>query len=137
MNGREREDAWLRSRRFVGYKDPSADHNGYEKWPVFSAAVPPELAAELDAAQRKSLGINASKVNATRANLVRAGLRLYLNAVDPPTAARRRSRRQQRFPTSHERSSRVRPVSLSLALVVSAGLPRAHARARPYAPASK
>jgi hypothetical protein len=83
MNGREREDAWLRSRRFVGYKDPSADHNGYEKWPVFSAAVPPELAAELDAAQRKSLGINASKVNATRANLVRAGLRLYLNAVDP------------------------------------------------------
>jgi hypothetical protein len=85
MNGREREDAWLRSRRFLGYNHPDCTPSGYEKWPVFSAPVPPELAAELDAAQRKSLGINASKANATRANLVRAGLRLYLNTVDPPT----------------------------------------------------
>lgn len=84
MNGREREDAWLRSRRFVGYRDADADASGYERWPTFAAAIPPELAAELDAAQRKSLGVNASKTNATRANLVRAGLRLYLNAVDPP-----------------------------------------------------
>jgi hypothetical protein len=85
MTGREREDAWLRSRRFIGHRDPNSNPGGYEKWPVFSAAVPPELAAELDAAQRKSLGVNASKTNATRANLVRAGLRLYLNTVDPPT----------------------------------------------------
>jgi hypothetical protein len=84
MTGREREDAWLRSRRFLGYRDANADSAGYERWVTFAATIPPELAAELDAAQRKSLGINASKANATRANLVRAGLRLYLNTVDPP-----------------------------------------------------
>jgi len=66
-----RDDLWLRSKR------PG------EKWPRFSAEVPPELAEMLDAAQRKSLGVNASSTNANRANLVRAGLRLYLNHVDP------------------------------------------------------
>lgn len=66
-----RDDTWLRR------KEPG------ETWPRFAAEVPPELAELLDAAQRKSLGINASPSNATRANLVRSALRLYLNQVDP------------------------------------------------------
>lgn len=57
-----------------------------EKWPRFSVEVPPELAEMLDAAQRKSLGVNQD--SATRPNLVRSGLRLYLNTVEPePEAA--------------------------------------------------
>lgn len=71
-----RDDSWSRPKRYG------------EKWPRFSAEIPPELAPLLDAAQRRSLGVNASPRNATRANLVRAGLRLYLNAVHPePDAA--------------------------------------------------
>jgi broad specificity phosphatase PhoE len=64
-----RDRSWLR-RKLHG-----------ETWPRFSAEVPPELAEAIDAAQRKSLGVNQSA--ATRANVVRAGLRLYLNTVDP------------------------------------------------------
>jgi hypothetical protein len=56
-----------------------------EKWPRFCAEIPPELAELLDRAQRKSLGVNATSSNATRANLVRSALRLYLNTVDPET----------------------------------------------------
>lgn len=71
-----RDSSWLR-RKVYG-----------ERWPRFTAEVPPELAEAIDEAQRKSLGVNASPANATRANAVRAGLRLYLNAVDPePEAA--------------------------------------------------
>lgn len=69
-----RDDAWLRDKR------PG------ETWPRFTAEVPPELAEALEAAQRVSLGVNASERNVTRANLVRAGLRLYLNHVDPEPA---------------------------------------------------
>lgn len=56
-----------------------------EKWPRFCAEVPPELAELLDRAHRKSLGVNASSSTATRANLVRSALRLYLNTLDPET----------------------------------------------------
>jgi hypothetical protein len=66
-----RDDSWARSKL----------HG--EKWPRFSAEVPPELAKALDEAQRRSLGNDYSPTNATRANMVRAGLRLYLNRVDP------------------------------------------------------
>jgi hypothetical protein len=68
----ERDQSWLRR------KHPLED-----KWPRFTAEVPPELAEALDLAQRKSLGVNATSQNATRANMVRAALRLYLNTVDP------------------------------------------------------
>lgn len=54
-----------------------------EAWPRFAAEVPPELAEALDDAQRKSLGVNATPTNATRANMVRAALRLYLDQADP------------------------------------------------------
>lgn len=71
-----RDDSWTRRKR------------AREAWPRFTAEVPPELAEELDRAQRKSLGLDATPRNATRANMVRAGLRLYLNAVAPePDAA--------------------------------------------------
>lgn len=71
-----RDDSWARG------KLPD------EKWVRFCAEVPPELAEALKEAQRKSLGNDydghsGRPVNATRANLVRAGLRLYLNKVDP------------------------------------------------------
>lgn len=66
---RTRDDSWLRR------KDPD------EKWPRFAAEIPPELAELLDAAQRKSMGVNSH--GATRAGMVRAGLRLYLNTVMP------------------------------------------------------
>ena len=71
-----RDDSWAR------------DKQAREKWPRFSAEVPPELAALLDEAQRKSLGASYDgylkrPTNATRANMVRAGLRLYLERVDP------------------------------------------------------
>lgn len=66
-----RDDSWMR------------DKGAREKWPRFAAEIPPELAEELDRAQRISLGVNYSARNATRANMVRAGLRLYLEAVMP------------------------------------------------------
>lgn len=59
-----------------------------EKWPRFSAEVPPELEAMLMEAQRRSLGVNYDgwkdrPTIATRANIVRAALRLYLNKTMP------------------------------------------------------
>lgn len=71
-----RDDSWAR------------DKQPRETWPRFAAEVPPELAAALERAQCKSLGANwdgylARPTNATRASMVRAGLRLYLNKVDP------------------------------------------------------
>lgn len=66
-----RDDSWTR----IKHHD--------EKWPRFAAEIPPELADELDHAQRLSLGVNYSPKNATRANMVRAGLRLYLNTTMP------------------------------------------------------
>lgn len=71
----DRDDSWLRRKR----------HG--ESWPRYCAEVPPELAAEIDAAQRGSLGVNATDANATRANAVRAGLRLYLEATAPEREA--------------------------------------------------
>jgi hypothetical protein len=71
-SGREiitRDEAWSRT------KEPN------EKWPRFSTEVPPELADLIDAAQRKSLGVDA--MSASRASCTRAALRLYLNALDP------------------------------------------------------
>jgi hypothetical protein len=56
-----------------------------EKWPRFAAEVPPEIAILLDEVQRRSLGVNASA--ASRANMVRSGLLLYLHhvaSVDDP-----------------------------------------------------
>lgn len=47
-----------------------------EKWPRFTAEVPPEMAALLDGIHRRRLGVDAS--SASRAGIVRAGLRLYL-----------------------------------------------------------
>lgn len=71
-----RDESWSRDKQ-VG-----------EVWPRFTAEIPPELAEALVEAQRKSLGVNwdgysGRPRNATNANLVRAGLRLYLNTVDP------------------------------------------------------
>jgi hypothetical protein len=80
-----RDHAWLRSKTYVGMDRPGADANGYEKWPRYCAEIPPELAEELDAAQRESLGVNQS--GATRAGVVRAGLRMYLNATAPEREA--------------------------------------------------
>lgn len=71
-----RDDSWAREKQ------------AREKWVRFQAEVPPELAEALKEAQRKSLGVNydgylKNPTNATRAAMVRAGLRLYLNKVDP------------------------------------------------------
>lgn len=52
---------------------------GQEKWPRFTAEVPPELALLLDNVQRRHMGVNAS--SASRSGMVRAGLRLYLHEV--------------------------------------------------------
>lgn len=76
------EEPWTRDDSWAREKVPG------EKWPRFSAEVPPELAEALKKAQRKSLGndydgYRKSPRNATRGNLVRAGLRMYLNKVDP------------------------------------------------------
>lgn len=72
----ERDDAWVRFKEYG------------ETWPRYSAEVPPELDVALREAQRKSLGVNYDgyqkrPTTATRANLVRAGLRLYLRLKDP------------------------------------------------------
>lgn len=83
MNRQDREDAFLRGRRYLGVRHPDAGPDGYERFVTYAATIPVELAEELDRAQRKSLGINASKTNATRANMVRSALRLYLETVDP------------------------------------------------------
>lgn len=71
-----RDDSWTRRKQVR------------EKWPRYAAEIPPELAALIDEAQRVSLGVNYSPANATRANVVRAGLRLYLEAKlpEPPAA---------------------------------------------------
>jgi len=82
-----REDLWHRPKRYLGKGHSRADDNGYEKWPRYGVEVPPELAVQLEAAQRKSLGVNATPTNATRANLVRAALRMYLQATDPEREA--------------------------------------------------
>lgn len=82
-----REDSWLRPKRYLGKRHPDADEYGNEKWPRYGAQVPPELAEQLDAAQRKSLGVNAVPSNTTRSALVRAALRMYLNATDPEREA--------------------------------------------------
>jgi len=52
-----------------------------EKWPRFSAEVPPELAVMLDEAQKRSLGINWRQ--GSRAGLVRSALLMYLDAAAP------------------------------------------------------
>src|SRR4051812_6415247 len=73
-----RDEAWSRDRAFLGSAHPDSDKNGHEKWVRYAAEVPPELAALIDKAHRKSLGMNALAFS--RAGVVRAGLRLYLNA---------------------------------------------------------
>jgi hypothetical protein len=60
-----RDDSWLRPKR----------HG--EKWPRFAAEIPPELAEELDALVDKLHG------PPNRAEMVRAGLRLYLEFKRP------------------------------------------------------
>lgn len=83
--------AWSRRKEFIGREHPGANKDGYEKWPRFTAEVPPELVPLLEEAQRKSLGINWDgnldrPRTATRANLVTAALRMYLEALDPEEA---------------------------------------------------
>lgn len=57
-----------------------------ERWPRFTVEVPPELAALLDAVQKRALGVNRSA--ASRAGIARAGLILYLEATaNPPVPA--------------------------------------------------
>lgn len=80
-----REDSWTRDREYLGLRHPDAGKDGYEKWPRYCALIPPELAEEIDAAHRKSLGVNADA--ASRAGVVRAGLRMYLEATDPEREA--------------------------------------------------
>jgi len=65
-----RDDAWSRRKR----------HD--EQWPRFAAEIPPELAAEIDALRPTVIAPNSL----TRAQVVRAGLRLWLNhhAPEPP-----------------------------------------------------
>lgn len=60
-----RDESWLRRKAYG------------EKWPRFSSEVPPELCEELDAL------IGTFNGPADRAVMVRAGLRLYLEAVKP------------------------------------------------------
>lgn len=69
-----RDDSWTRTR------EPG------ERFVRFSVDVPPELAGQLDAAVRKSLGVNQSAFS--RANSTRSALRLLLNtlAPEPPEA---------------------------------------------------
>jgi broad specificity phosphatase PhoE len=57
------------------------DKQGREKWVRYSADIPPELAAMIDAAAKKSLGVNVSAFS--HANVVRAALRLYLDKYAP------------------------------------------------------
>lgn len=83
-----RDDSWSRNKRYLGTGTPGADRNGHEKFITFSAEVPPEIADLLMETQRKSLGVNwdgysGRPINATRANLVRAALHLWLETLDP------------------------------------------------------
>lgn len=67
-----RDESWCRS------KKPG------ETWPRYSVEVPPELAREIDAAQRRSLGVNASTLGRSlRASAARAALNLLLRTLDP------------------------------------------------------
>lgn len=83
-----RLEAWSRRKTYIGFDRPGAAQNGYEKWPRFTAEVPPELVPLLEEAQRKSLGNNWDgdldrPRSATHSNIVLAALRLYLEALDP------------------------------------------------------
>lgn len=83
-----RNEAWHRKKHFLGRDRPGANKDGYEKWPRFTAEIPPELVPLLEAAQRKSLGINWDGYmdrprSATRSNMVQAALRMYLETIDP------------------------------------------------------
>lgn len=62
-----RDDSWLRRKR----------HG--EKWVRFSAEIPPEIAAEIDA----NLLTAARPNTLSRADAVRSGLRLWLNHHSP------------------------------------------------------
>jgi hypothetical protein len=72
LDADEREAAWCRS------KDID------ERWPRFAADVPPELAAELDEHARR---FRMQHGRLSRASMVRAALRLYLNTVEPAANA--------------------------------------------------
>lgn len=81
-----RDDSWSRDRGGLVWdidRQVTVAFPRDEKWVRYAADVPPELAELLARAHRKSLGVNASGRNLARANLVRAALRMYLNAVDP------------------------------------------------------
>lgn len=52
-----------------------------KKWTRWTAEVPPELAAMLEAAAKHSLGVN--RASYSRANVVRAALGMYLDAHAP------------------------------------------------------
>lgn len=64
-----RDESWLRPKAYG------------EKWPKFGAEIPPELAEELDAR------IGTFNGPGNRAAMVRAGLRLYLEAAVPEAEA--------------------------------------------------
>lgn len=60
-----RDNSWLRRRR------------PREKWPRWQAEIPPEMSVELDARIGKQNGPRS------RADIVNAALRIYLEIVDP------------------------------------------------------
>lgn len=87
-----RADTMFRRKRYLGLRHPDADKNGYEKWVRFTTDVPPELVEELYLAQKDNMGTNwdgykKKPQSATRANLVRSALLLYLEFVNPEQEA--------------------------------------------------
>lgn len=86
-----RDDSWSRDRGGAIYDSDTKEFVDFphdEKWVRFAAEIPPELAELLKQAQRQSLGVNWDgymdrPTNASRSNLVRSALRMYLNRIMP------------------------------------------------------
>lgn len=74
-------EAVFRRKRYLGMAHPDSADSGWEKYVRFSAEIPPEVAAYIEAAYRKRLGVNVSAFS--RANIVRAAFTMYLDEIDP------------------------------------------------------
>lgn len=75
-------DCLQRERADLFHRDKTAWEIAHDvRWPRYCAEIPPEIAAMLDAAQARSMGVN--RLSATRAGMVRAALVMYANALAP------------------------------------------------------
>lgn len=83
INDEPRLHVMYRRKPFLGSRHPRGDKNtGWEKWPVLSAQVPPEVAVEIDRVGKK-VANRHQMTKMSRASIVRSALLTWMEVNDP------------------------------------------------------